>query len=520
MANKTLFAQKNGSKLPEANVRNEASGTAYGFSSEHALAQLSVTGCFNGVFYAEAEDMLKKVITLTNTVSPDFIARTAVYSRKYGYMKDMPALLCSVLAAKNVGLLATIFNTVIDNGKMLRNFVQIVRSGTTGRKSLGTAPRRLVRNWIQQRTDEDLFKVSVGNDPSLADIIKMVHPDPVDKRREALFGYLIRRPYDKALLPHVVTAFEDYKAGKTDTMPDIPFQFLTSLDLSEAEWKRIALHAPWQMTRMNLNTFLRHGVFNEKSLTSVIAERLRNRNEIRKAKVFPYQLMTAYRMCSREIPVSVRNALQDALEIAVENVPELNGKVYVCLDVSGSMHSTVTGFRKGATSTVQCIEVAALVAAAVLRKNIDAEVIPFSDDVIKTTLNPRDTVMTNAKLLSSLPSGGTCCSAPLKWLNKRNAAGEMIIMLSDNQSWIETVGNPHKKHTATMEEWSKFKMRNRNAKMVCIDLQPYAHSQAQEREDIMNIGGFSDQVFDIIALFSKGELSGAHWVNKINSITL
>jgi 60 kDa SS-A/Ro ribonucleoprotein len=331
---------------------------------------------------------------------------------------------------------------------------------------------------------------------------------------------MIGRPYDKASLPLVVTAFEDFKAGITDTVPDIPFQFLTSLDLSEAAWKRIATHAPWQMTRMNLNTFFRHGVFKDKNLTSIIAERLRNRNEIRKAKVFPYQLMTAYRMCSGEIPISVREALQDALEIAVENVPELNGNVYVCLDVSGSMHSPVTGVRKGATSTVQCIEVAALVAAAVLRKNTGAEVIPFSDDVIKTSLNSRDTVMTNAKLLSSLPSGGTCCSAPLRWLNKRNAAGELVIMLSDNQSWIETVGNPQKKHTATMEEWYKFKMRNRNAKMVCVDLQPYTNSQAQEREDIMNIGGFSDQVFDIIALFSKGELSGEHWVNKINSITL
>jgi 60 kDa SS-A/Ro ribonucleoprotein len=520
MANKTLFAQRNRIKLPFANVRNEASGTAYKFSSEHALAQLSVTGCFNGVFYAEACDMLKKVITLTNDVSPEFLARTAVYSRKYGYMKDMPALLCSVLAARDVGLLATVFDTVIDNGKMLRNFVQIVRSGTTGRKSLGTAPRRLVRNWIQKRSDEDLFKASVGNDPSFADIIKMVHPDPTVTKREALFGYLIGRPYNKELLPDVVTAFEDYKAGKTDTVPDIPFQFLTSLNLSEAAWKRIASHAPWQMTRMNLNTFLRHGVFNDKNLTSVIAERLRNRNEIRKAKVFPYQLMTAYRMCSGEIPIGIREALQDALEIAVENVPELNGKVYVCLDVSGSMRSPVTGCRKGATSTVQCIEVAALVAAAVLRKNIDAEVIPFSDDVIKTSLNPRDTVMTNAKILSSLPSGGTCCSAPLKWLNKRNAAGEMVIMLSDNQSWVETIGIPQKKHTATMEQWSKFKMRNRNAKMVCVDLQPYANSQAQERDDIMNIGGFSDQVFDIISLFSKGELSGEHWVNKINTVTL
>ena len=60
----------------------------------------------------------------------------------------------------------------------------------------------------------------------------------------------------------------------------------------------------------------------------------------------------------------VRDALQDAMEIAIENVPEIDGKVYVFPDVSGSMHSPVTGYRKGATSAVRCIDVAALVAAA------------------------------------------------------------------------------------------------------------------------------------------------------------
>ncbi len=34
------------------------------------------------------------------------------------------------------------------------------------------------------------------SDPSLADIIKMVHPKPASKSREALFGYLIGREFD------------------------------------------------------------------------------------------------------------------------------------------------------------------------------------------------------------------------------------------------------------------------------------------------------------------------------------
>ena len=60
-------------------------------------------------------------------------------------MKDMPAALAATLAVWDTALLAQVFGRVIDNGKMLRNFVQIVRSGAMGRKSLGSAPRSWCR---------------------------------------------------------------------------------------------------------------------------------------------------------------------------------------------------------------------------------------------------------------------------------------------------------------------------------------------------------------------------------------
>ncbi len=38
-------------------------------------------------------------------------------------------------------------------------------------------------------------------------------------------------------------------------------------------------------------------------------------------------------------------------------------------------------------------------------------------------------------------------------------------------------------------------------KAGCIDLQPYQTVQACERADILNIGGFSDSVFNVISAF-------------------
>ena len=42
--------------------------------------------------------------------------------------------------------------------------------------------------------------------------------------------------------------------------------------------------------------------------------------------------------------------------------------------------------------------------------------------------------------------------------------------------------------------------------------------QAKERVAILNIGGFSDQVFDVIAEFASGELSADHWVGVIEEV--
>ncbi|HJU91322.1 MAG TPA: hypothetical protein VJ656_00190 [Pyrinomonadaceae bacterium] len=521
MANKKLFKSLIGSLLPVTDALNEERAPAYALPAKHQLAQYAATGCLNRTFYASADEQLAKVLELCNEIEPEFIAKTAIFCRERGHMKDMPALLCAVLSVKDRALLAQVFPRVIDNAKMLRNFVQIMRSGTVGRKSLGTAPKRLVREWLDARDPESLFKANVGQDPSLADIVKMVHPRPKDPGREALFGYFINREHAVDALPDLVRAFEAFKKGESKDVPDVPFQMLTALTLGRPEWTEIACRAPWQMTRMNLNTFARHGVFKEKGMTALIADRLRDPEKIAKARVFPYQLMVAHKMAAsnREMPGYVCEALQDAMEIATQNVPEIPGKVYVFPDISGSMHSAVTGYRKGATSAVRCIDVAALVAATVLRKNPRAEVIPFESNVVQLHLNPRDSVMTNAEKLAKLPCGGTNCSAPLAFLNKRRAEGDLVIYVSDNESWIDApqYGRWGGSATATMKEWANFRQRNSGAKMVCIDIQPYATVQAKEREDILNIGGFSDQVFDVIAEFASGRLNANHWIGVIEN---
>ena len=89
--------------------------------------------------------------------------------------------------------------------------------------------------------------------------------------------------------------------------------------------------------------------------------------------------------------------------------------------------------------------------------------------------------------------------------------------VSDNQSSVDAAGG---RGTATLREWNVFRKRNPGARLVCIDMQPYGTTQAAEREDVLNIGGFSDRIFEVVSDFATGRLDADHWVGVIESVEI
>ena len=89
--------------------------------------------------------------------------------------------------------------------------------------------------------------------------------------------------------------------------------------------------------------------------------------------------------------------------------------------------------------------------------------LPFENRVRDLRLEPRDTILTNAGRLADLMGGGTNCSAPLKWLADRREAPDLVIFVSDNQSWVDAGSH---NGTEVMFEWERIKRRNRKARLV------------------------------------------------------
>ena len=106
MANKSVFAAAMGRLLPRTDVRNREGAPAFAYDARHKLAQLAVTGTFNTGFYAQAQEQLGDAFKVCEGVSPEFLGQAAVYARKSGHMKDMPAFMLAVLSRQDSALFA------------------------------------------------------------------------------------------------------------------------------------------------------------------------------------------------------------------------------------------------------------------------------------------------------------------------------------------------------------------------------------------------------------------------------
>jgi 60 kDa SS-A/Ro ribonucleoprotein len=489
---------------PDTN--NAAGGAAYSYSPKDALAQLAVTGMFQDTFYTKAETQLDQLLEAARLCPDNFVAQVAIYARHAGFMKDSPAVLAAYLFGKRSPVITQpVFDKIIDNVKMLSNFVQAVRSGKLGRKSLGTAGKRLINNWLAKQTNDYLWTQSIAKNPSLADVLRLSHPSPKagGPEREGLFKLLCGKPTPE-VLPEVVRQTLAFRENPVGDPPDVPFNMIDSVQMTPAQWRIVAERGGWQFIRMNLNTFARHGLFKDISLTSLITRKLCDEALVRRSRQFPYQILATFLAAkdNSEVPMAVKIAVQEALDISTQNVPVFPGKTVVALDISGSMTSAV------GKSVMTCSDVAALFAAALVKRNpTNTQVLVFNDSCVEHALNPLDSVPT---LMAGFPRplGGTDADSVLRHLVSNRVEFNQLIMISDNMSWMEYAG-------ASDVHWREIRRINPGVKQVRLNIEPNATDTLSAQPDVLRVGGFSDAVFKAISCW----LEKRDWASTVSAFS-
>ena len=505
---------------------NLAGGPSYSLEGKAALAQYALTGTFAGTFYATARTQLEKVKTLCASVDNEFIAKLAIYAKQYGMMKDSPVFLVAYLAANSAGpVFHQAFDQVIRNARDVRKFTTYMRDGTFGRKSLGSAPKRAVQRWFSRQSPERLYWQSIGQEGvSLGDVINMAHPKPTGEEQNAMFAYLTGKELPREFMPPKVAAFEDFKAGTTTEVPDVPFQRLTSLVKGKEQWAEIARNMTWNQLRLNLNTLNRHEVFQVEGMVEYVAERLANAEHMPK-HVLPFAMYSTVEYLDKNIPGAIRKAATQALENSMLHAPVFDHDVLVYVDVSGSMRNPVTGSRAGRSSSLSCAAAAAFFGGSLYKANAEnCRVFRFAEGVKAESMLSEDMSLRDIITNISGSGGGTNVPSTISHANSIEATAPLVIIISDNESWYEDRpyrywGRTGPTANTTKDAWSRYTERVPGSKLVLWDMQPYSDTQVQDTESVLNVGGYSDAVYQVIDYFSK-YTDAKHWVEIIEHVKL
>lgn len=459
------------------------------------------------------------LIAAAEMVPPPHLSRCAVAAAERGHHR-IAALLLAILSRRDPSCFARVFGRVVTSGHALRAFVGAMRSGQAGRQSLGTRPKAMVRDWIDRATEAELLAASVGKDPSLADILRMVHPKPASAQRAALYRWLLGDRSDDPALPPVIRALQAFRAAPVGDPPDVPVDLLTGLKLHPAQWAAVARRLPLAEVLHRLHFLLRRGAFDDPAALSDISARLRDAAQLRAAGLGPYRLLCLFRALDPAAPPDLHAALAAALETAAGMVQPVAGRVALCLDTSGAMVRRATDRPRGAETAVRCHDVAALMLSVLMRDNRAARLVPYAEAVTPLALTPDMGIPLIAKRLAAVGGTASRCTVPLDWLRAQKKPVDLVVIVTANALWGSWYGR--EQPGAEAAAWQRIKAHNPQARLVCLQIRPDIPRDTAitlpDGPDVLHLSGFSDAMFDRIGDFLDGRSAEDYWERVIAAV--
>lgn len=453
---------------------NEAGGEAFQKSPKTEAVSLLLTSFVKDQFYRSADDQLDRLESLVDQI-PDkrFVAKAAVYARNEFGMRSITHALAGEIGNKVKGEEWTkhFFNRVIRRPDDMTEIIAYTL-GKYG-KPIPNAMKKGFSKAFQRFDEYQLAKYRQANaNVSLVDVVNLVHP----QHNEG-----IEKLVDDELRQHGTWEDKMSKAGQEQQDKSKVWHDL----LSENKLGYFAL-------LRNLRNILEQAP----EVVEMATEQLTNKEVIEKTLVMPFRYKTAMDAIEQVNEPKTRQvleALSEAFELSLANVPEFDGKTLVVLDESGSMGS-------------EPIEIGS-VFASVLYKSNNADLMTFTDSARYQNLNPTDAALTIAqRLRDNLIGRGTNFHSIFETANKPY---DRIIILSDMQGWMG-----YDAPTGTFEQWRK--THNCNPYIYSFDLQGYSSTQFPE-DRVFCIAGFSNKIFDIMG---KLETDRQALVNEIETIEL
>lgn len=347
----------------------------------------------------------------------------------------------------------------------------------------------------------------------IGDVIELTHPSPKDAAQSELFSYAANMThglawdYDDSLMPMTAWRRTFYDNARVD-----PSVILNQTMVRQAglTWENVLSLAGdklpknqvWEsvipsMGYMALLRNLRN--FDESYLNRTVADsvikRLTDPEQVAKSRQLPFRFLSAY----KEVGNNARwaYALEQALDLSIQNIPVFKGTTLILVDTSGSMDTPLTN-----KTQMRRVEAAALFGAALCRQNRDSRLFGFASGIFPHVVYPANSILSTTK--EFIQRVGEVGYGTQVWYNVQQAINyygakniARVIVLSDEQS-------------ADSADRNGFPA---DLPLYFFNLGGYAKSTVPSagNKARYNFGGLTDHTFKMIPLLERGRSASWPW---------
>lgn len=476
---------------PEATT-NHAGGLHFNTDAEMDLYLKATVGFLDDKYYQNSEEVLKELRAAISKVSRSFVLKLANYARNKMYLRSIPMVLLAeaahtVFPGENPnadkGIVREYTPKIImradEINEVLAYSVNVIGKGH--KKNLANSLKKGIADSFMKFDEYQFAKYNRKGAFTFRDTMRVVRPKTNDPERNALLGRIIK---DELATPET---WEVVISGKGSTAEN---------------WNAVAPKMGIMALLRNLRNMEDKGA---KEGLKIAYAALRNPEKVLNSKLLPFRFFAAM----QEVGLNAtRDALHDAMDIAVGNLPKIKGNLAVFSDTSGSMSSVIS-----AKSKVTCLDIATLFGAMttnMVDTGYDYQACSFAENVVNVGVSKRDSVFTNMDKLKKADKGNHSTNAYkiFPYLRSKSMKPDVVVIFSDMQCYNSSNYSFHGRQNREDNlavQWEKYKREvNPNAVLVSVHLNGYGGSQfPPNTKDVVLLSGWSENVLSFIAAYQE-----------------
>ena len=539
-------SKKESVKPTEVNYMREL---AFKMADKELLVSTVMTTFLQNSYYEREDEIVKRITDLVDKVDPLFSAKLAIYARNEGNLRSVSHLVSALLAKYVSGTDwgKRFYNRIVvrpdDISEIVSAYAILNGMGLHDLKKIPNSIKKGFKEALERLDAYQIDKYKMQNrDVSLIDLVRLFHPKGNEKNAEAykrlVNGESLADLYETKILEKEMT-----KAGQTT-------KDATQEEKDEA--KREAITAVLDnvkgMPVMNLLRNLRNILLYAPDKVNDACEQLTIEKKILNSRLLPFRFATAYAEIEKmqygdtkskttssivfeseetkqqvtesrfnELKQNLLDAIEGAIEIACQNIPELEGNCAILCDHSGSCRGDGGGSSKvSAFSSTTTAMIGNLFGTMMAYRQHDVYLGLFGDRLIQVPFDRNKRLLDFNK--QSYQMGAKCGGATekgiytfLETVVKEKKKIDNIIVFSDCQigrggaftPWYGTGYNDSSHHFH--ELFKEFRKINPNANFIVVNLrQSGGTSVFDKSQRILNVSGWSEKIFDTIKSQCRG----------------